>query len=223
MIRASDVTVLIPTIPGRETLLELALDSVRNQQAPPGDIVVQLDTEREGAATTRNKALERVTTDWVAFLDDDDEFKPNHLRVLVKAANRTGADMVFSYPEIIGGRDPLACCDDNGKLVAEPINIPFGPKQALWLRRVGNFVPVTYLVRTATIRKAGGFPQPYSMRVPFSGECEDYLALIRMLDAGARFYHACGIKTWRYSIRPAESGAKGNTGGRGADRLHELG
>jgi hypothetical protein len=217
MIRGSDVTIVIPTIHGREDLLARALASVADQHTPPGDVIVQVDEAREGAAQTRNRALERVTTPWVAWLDDDDELLPNHVKVLTRSANRSGADMVFTYAEFVGGRDPLACADMLGALSAEPVNIPFEAPQEWWLRRVGNFIPVTYMVRTQLVRDVGGFPLPYSFDAPGgSNDCEDYGLLLNMLNAGGKFHHVCGVRTWRYHFHGA------NTGGRGTDRLHEL-
>jgi hypothetical protein len=153
----------------------------------------------------------------VAWPDDDDELKPNHIKVLVRAANKSGADLVFSYAEFVGGRDPLACLDDNRKLVPEPIDVPFGPIQEHSLRTHGNFIPVTYMVKTEFVRRVGGFPEPYSFEAKNSGDCEDYGLLLRLLDAGAKFYHACGVRTWVYHYH------EGNLGGRGVNRMHELG
>jgi glycosyltransferase involved in cell wall biosynthesis len=211
------VTVVIPTIAGREQLLARALASVAVQQVAPARVIVQLDRDRLGAAATRNAGLAQVATDWVAWLDDDDELLPNHLKVLVRAANQTRAELVFSYPEVVGGRDPLACVDDRGVLIAEPLHVPFGPVQRVALRQCGNFIPVTYLVRTEPVRRVGGFPEPYSMPdVKVSADCEDYLLLLKLLDAKTAFHHVCGVRTWRYHLHD------GNLGGRGLNRLHEL-
>lgn len=215
--RGSDVTVLIPTIPGREALLQRALYSVSQQKIQPAAVVVEVDTGRTGAAATRNRALERVDTEWVAFLDDDDEMLPTHVKLCLVAANHTQADLVYTYPEFVGGHDPLATVDELGRFTPHPVNVPFGPLQEAWLRTQGNFIPVTNLVRTNAVKAVGGFPEPYSMDVAgASNDCEDALLLVKLLDAGARFYHYCGVRTWRYHVYG------GNTGGRPAGRMHEL-
>ena len=227
MLRASDVTYVTPTIPGREELLHRAVLSVAQQRPAAHGVVVVLDSERHGAWWARNKGLDQVDTLVTGFLDDDDLLMENHTGVLIRAMHRTGADLVFSNANFVGGRDPLACCH-NGKLVPSPINVPFGYEQQMHLdsRRfqwhscgylTGNFIPITYLVRTELVRRVGGFPRPYSMpEVHTSGEAEDYLLLLRLLDAGAVFHHVLGVRTWTYHFWD------GNVGGRGRDRLHEI-
>jgi glycosyltransferase involved in cell wall biosynthesis len=45
----------------------------------PVVVSAALDIDRQGAAATRQRALEQAGTKWVAFLDDDDEMDPWHL------------------------------------------------------------------------------------------------------------------------------------------------
>jgi glycosyltransferase involved in cell wall biosynthesis len=209
------VTVIIPTIPGREDLLRAATQSVLDQtewvahpeQAFPG-YVMQLDRDREGATTTRNKALQRVTTEWVAFLDDDDILYPDHLQACLDAAEQTGADLVYPYPDFAGQRDPLATLQ-NGRVVS-PFGVPFGPEQEWWLRHRGGFIPVTHVVRRELVTRVGGFPQPGRFRASpgnISSDCEDFGLLLHLLDAGAQFHHL-PERTWLYRLHDA------NTGGR---------
>jgi glycosyltransferase involved in cell wall biosynthesis len=216
VIRGTDVTVVIPTIPGRDQVLRRAMSSVHAQQVPPHDVRVVIDTERHGAHWARNQALDLVTTDWIAWLDDDDELLPNHIKVLVRGANKSGADLVFTYAEFVGGRDPLAVMRGDGVVVPEPINFPWNADAERSLRVHGNFIPVTYMVKTKAVRAVGGFPVPYSFYAKYSNECEDYGLLLRLLDAGYKFHHVCGVRTWRYNFWD------GNVGGRGLDRMHEL-
>lgn len=216
MIRGSDVTVVIPTIPGREKFLRRAIDSVNAQLIGPGDVVIAYDKDRRGAHVTRNGALKLVKTSWVAWLDDDDELLPNHIKVLVRGANKSDADMVFTYAEFRGGEDPLAVVRANGSVIPQPINVPWDSESRYSLRHFGNFIPVTYMVKTAAVRDVGGFPAPYTFDARNSRDCEDYGLLLRLLDAGYAFHHVCGVRTWVYNFHDS------NTGGRGVDRMHEL-
>lgn len=102
-----DVTVVIPTIPPRRELLGRALASVIRQTHPAASISVAVDNQRQGAAATRQRALDGATGSWVAFLDDDDEFKPEHLERLLWCAGETGADYVFSWFDTQFCHDPL--------------------------------------------------------------------------------------------------------------------
>lgn len=223
MITGSDVTVIIPTIPGRELLYERASASVATQTVAPYCVIAQIDINRRGAAWCRNEALTKVETPFISWLDDDDTFLPDHIESLVDGQNKSGADLVFTYAEFIGGRDPLACCQD-GVLVAEPINVPFGPQQRDHLDsrqsplcpwcgcHRGGFIPITHLVRTNLVREVGGFPEPNSMpEVLVSEDCEDYLLILQMLDAGGEFHHVLGRRTWQYHIHGANTAGRGVT------------
>lgn len=205
-----DVTVVIPTIGEREQLLARAVASAQ-AQTWPCRILVQQDTYREGAATTRNKALERVDTEFVAWLDDDDELEPFHVEVCVAANRQYRADLAYPGMTAVGGRDPLAC-PINGVLV-NPFGVPFGPEQAYHLYTIGNFIPITWVGRTETILRVGGFPQPTPDPSKGSGRIEeDYGLLLKMLAVGARFVHV-PVRTWKYYFHDA------NTGGRGEGQI----
>lgn len=187
---AQGVTVCVATIPGRERLLKRALLSVDRQHLSPAAVTVELDRNRTGAAATRNRMLATVDTEWVAWLDDDDQLLPNHLAVLTDAAE--GADLVYPTPRMVTGRDPTAV-SVNGQWI-KPWGVPFGPEQEHHLRTQGSFIPVTHLVRTETALKAGGFPEGRTLPDGrYQGEDERYL--IGLLDAGARFRHV-NEETW---------------------------
>jgi hypothetical protein len=105
-----DITVCIPTHPARVSngMTKRAVGSVFGQSLPASAIIVEVDKYREGAAVTRNRALQKVTTEWVAFLDSDDQLKKNHLATLAHGAQATGADYLYTWYEAIGFRkDPL--------------------------------------------------------------------------------------------------------------------
>ena len=180
------ITVVIPTIGTRTELLERAAASVEAQTLQPTRLHVQLDTGREGAAATRNRALRHVDTEWVAFVDDDDELLPNHLRLCARAARLTGADVVYPGYECAGGDDPVGC-----------FGIPFDGE--LLKRR--NFIPVTVLARTELVLAAGGFQE----HPDDSGDpCEDWGLWLAMHEQGATFYHL-PQKTWRWNLAPGST------------------
>lgn len=173
------ITVVVATIPPRVELLARAAASIAAQTLPPTKVVVETDHDRQGAAAVRNRALAKVDTEWVAFLDDDDELYPDHLRSLARFARLSRADVV--YPGYDTENDPVGM-----------FGVPFDP---VLLRRA-NFIPVTVLARTESVRAAGGFqPHPDSHGDP----CEDWGLWLAMLDQGATFAHL-PRRTWRWHI-----------------------
>ena len=214
MITGADVSVVIPSLPDRSSLLARAIRSVERQTVQPAKIITQIDRKRLGAAVARNAALKKVTTPWVAFLDDDDEFHYDHLATLIEGANVSGADLVGTYPEpnIPGVVEGLVSCL-RGIPVRGPVHIPWGSDQLdhFDARRGpvcphcstqrGSFIMVTNLVRMSLIVEVGGFPAPGSMGDDFAGYgAEDYLFLLALLDAGAHFHHVTGRRTWTYRV-----------------------
>lgn len=169
------ITVVIPTHPGREELLDRAIASVEAQSLAC-IVEVEYDRLRTGAAATRNRALERVDTDWVAFLDSDDELHPNHLRACARNAALTGAGLVYPW------------FDTDGEDEIGMFGVPFDPI----LLRKRNYIPVTVLVRTELVRKVGGFRDHPDVN---GDPCEDWGLWLALLDAGAVFSHL-PQRTW---------------------------
>ena len=194
------ISVCIATIPPRAELLRRAVDSVHAQTLLPNELIVQLDTEGEGAGPTRNKAWRQASSDWVAFLDDDDEFLPDHLEECARVAKRTNADLVYpwfeliNWPEATPDRpDPLATMQ-NGKLV-HPLGVPFGPEQRRHVYTTA-WIPATIFVKRVWLERVDGYPAPYTPEWEARDGCEDWALLVRLLDRGARFAHA-PKRTWR--------------------------
>jgi len=93
-----DVGVVTPTHPGRAShLLEAAIRSVYVQTVPVHAHAVYVDHERYGAAYARQRALDMNHQTWTAFLDSDDWFMPEHIEVLLRGAEESGADYVYSW------------------------------------------------------------------------------------------------------------------------------
>lgn len=157
---------------------ERAVASVRAQiYQPTGGIAVALDSDGSGAAVTRNQALAEVGTEYVAFLDSDDEMYPDHLRRLARYIRLTGVDVAYSGWD---GPDPTGM---------------FGKSFDPVLLQRTNYIPVTVLALTAAVRAAGGFqPHPDSNGDP----CEDWGLWLAMVAQGARFGHL-PVRTWRMS------------------------
>jgi len=133
----SGITAAIACHPARmeSGMLTRAFTSVAAQTLQPAAVVVVNDLERRGAGTSRRLLLDMVDTEWLAWLDSDDEWKPEHLERLHQVAADTGAVFVYSWFE--ARSDPLG---HFGK--------PFNPCQP-------HHTTITHLVRTDIAREVG--------------------------------------------------------------------
>ena len=170
-----DVTVITPTIKGRELALVDALHSVR-QQTVAAEHVVILDDKRKGPAWARNKGIREATTEWVAFLDDDDVLLPNHLETLLKHSKH--ADIVYSLPTAEGRDD-------------------WHPQHFCNMDRIEhtNWIPVTVLARRKVLLDVGGFPG--NTEPP---DFEDWALWRKLHKAGYRFKCVHQF-TWIYRFK----------------------
>jgi glycosyltransferase involved in cell wall biosynthesis len=209
------VAVVIPTIPGREAMLERARASALHQERKPDQVIVERDSERTGAWAARNRALARVQADVIAWLDDDDHLNPSHLKVCMRVLEQSPfhPDLVYPTPAFIGMRDPTAVTHQ-GVFPTRPWGLRFTQEHAEHIRQVGSFIPMTHLVRTEAVRAIGGFKPGYMVRDRYRGEDEDYL--MRLLDAaesqGRRvqdtFEHV-DRKTWYWARNDKSTAGKG--------------
>lgn len=164
-----DVTVVIPTIPPRrDNLLQAAVASVWAQDHPVAALSVSVDLHREGAWVVRQRGLDTVRTPWVAFLDDDDEFYPQHLRRLLECAHESGADYVFSYWDL--NRTAAVLGDTFGRR--------FDPAAP-------HHTTMTVMVRTEIAQQVGFTAPPEGMIV--AGE--DWRFMLGCIERGANIVH----------------------------------
>jgi glycosyltransferase involved in cell wall biosynthesis len=210
------VAVVIPTIPGRDAYLARARASVLKQIRKADQIVVERDSERTGAWATRNRALARVRTNVIAWLDDDDWLQPNHLKVCMRVLEQSPfkPDLVYPRPVMIGGMDPTAVTHQN-VFPTHPWGLRFTQEHAEHIRQVGSFIPMTHLVRTDAVRAIGGFrPGRTLPDGRYRGEDEDYL--IRLLDRaeeqGRRLqdtFEHVDRRTWYWQVHQQSTAGKG--------------
>jgi glycosyltransferase involved in cell wall biosynthesis len=111
------ITACVAAHPARfrnNRLIHRALASICDQTLQPDEILVVNDKDKQGAGWTRRTILDRVGTEWLAWLDSDDIWFPKHLETLWRAQQETGAVYVFSYfqpthgdPFTNEGKEPL--------------------------------------------------------------------------------------------------------------------
>lgn len=191
MVAGSGVTAVIPTHPQRWVWsMTRALTSVAKQTLSVEAISIAVDTRREGAGPTRDRALAAVKTRWVAFLDSDDKWDPMHIEELITCAEATGADVVYPECRVIHaqlGEIPRThpAWEEWGR--------PGKPFDANLLRQ-RSYLPVTSLVRTSLAQQSSFVP-------PDGSHYDDWGFYLRLLDLGAMFVHLPKI-TWTWYHGP---------------------
>lgn len=174
----SNITVVTPTIPPRvcNGLLQRSNESVRRQTLrPSGGISVSVDVDKAGAAITRQRALDAVRTEWVAFLDDDDYLYPQHLQVLYDLVS-SGYDYAYSW---FDGNNPFPM--HRGR--------QFDPKNP-------HHTTMTVMVRTELAKDVGFIGQhPDDWILPY----EDWKFTLGCAEAGGKFI-GTGEITWHYAV-----------------------
>ena len=184
------VSVIMPAYE-RAALLPRAIASVRAQRGVhPAEIVVIDDgsadrtaevaaelgarvvrhTRNQGIAAARNSGVEAATQPWLALLDSDDEWLPDHLATVwalcdghvLAAASALRWATVRRRSQVQGppGREPL--------VLRSPAPLVFP----------GNFLPASsVLVRRDIVLEVGGFRKPDSV--------EDLDLWLRVLERGS--------------------------------------
>lgn len=197
-IQDARVLIVIPTITGREDLLKRAVKSIREEDLLVAG-AIETDHMGRGPAYCRNLAVLNTLNaggdpEFIAFLDDDDEFQPGHVGKLLAHAEATGADVVYPWFDLMAGGRPANERGDNLLLIdGRPA---FGQPFSASALQANNYIPVTALVRTSLFVAVGGFPQTNSPEWPHA-DCEDWGLWQRLLAAGAKFEHL-PERTWTW-------------------------
>jgi len=172
---APTVAAVIPTIPPRRFgLLPHALASVWKQTYPISQVYVAVDTARHGAAITRYRALLAVNAEWAAFLDDDDEWYPQHVEHLLRCAAETGADYVFSHYDLTRTANVFATPEQPNGHFGKPFD-----------NTHPHHTTMTVLVRTDLAKRVGFTSRPEGDEA--GGE--DWRFTLGCVEAGAKIVH----------------------------------
>jgi glycosyltransferase involved in cell wall biosynthesis len=130
---------------------------------------VRVEPNRGTPAPARNAGVAEAKGEWVAFLDDDDEWLPGKLKAQLEHTDR--ADVIATNAVTTTAEQPY---------------FPAAPPIARPTRRdILTANPVIHssaMVRRDRLRRVGGFPTESWLRA-----LEDYGAWLALADAGARF------------------------------------
>lgn len=131
------ISVVIPTL-NRTDLLENAISSVEAQTYKNIEIIVVDDfsskeipverfiekfksvklvfirnTKRMGGAASRNIGIDKSRGDFICFLDDDDVYMPNKIKLLLDAINKSpDADAAFGKIRVHNGSNYINCFNE---------------------------------------------------------------------------------------------------------------
>lgn len=207
---SAPITVAIPTHPARGhtsdpgTLLGRAFASVRAQiLQPAGGVSIACDLNGDGAAITRQRTLDEVSTEFVSFLDSDDWLYPHHLATHWQLLTAVGegaelddiaglspvADVAYSW---WGGNRPFPESTHRGLI--------FNPATP-------HHITMTLTVRTELAKAAGFDGRPLDPE--WAGE--DWKFILRLCELGARFV-GTGEETWHYAVHGANTSGLANRG-----------
>jgi glycosyltransferase involved in cell wall biosynthesis len=158
------VTVVIPTHNRRELLLH-AVTSALRQEGVALEVIVVDDgssdgtaemlaalTDRrvrvvhhetaQGVSAARNRGIEEARGEWIAFLDDDDLWAPDKLRLQLEAATKTGCRWVYVghvnitlSNRVTGGGPPLPPDEVLRRLPQSDV-VPGGCSGVVAIRRI---------------------------------------------------------------------------------------
>jgi glycosyltransferase involved in cell wall biosynthesis len=182
---APEVAVVVPTCDRPESLAR-AVASVLTQTAPAVEVVVVDDgsdppsvvtDERvrvlrqdanRGVAHARNAGIAATTSPLLAFLDDDDVWRPHELERLTgallaagPAAVAAGGGFTIAWPDgHVDDYFPRLAADATLDLLARPV-----------------FAPSAFVARREPLVAAGGFP-------PHIARCEDWALWLRLAELG---------------------------------------
>jgi len=132
----------------------------------------------------RNRGLQTAAGDWIAFLDDDDEWLPGMLSRQLRCVRAGNVDLVGANARL-----------SDGSLYFPNASASWRPTRADVLR-ANPLITSTVLARRSSLLQSGGFsPHRWARGV------EDYAAWLALADRGARFcvlgdvlarYESCG-------------------------------
>jgi len=170
-------------------------DTARLEAAlrPYQERIVYLREENKGAAGARNTAIGQARGEFLAFLDSDDSWLPDHLAWQMRLFDDDPSlDMVYADAALVSGADRENAFSEKCPSAGTP------SFEALVLERC--HIPVsTVVVRKAAIAKAGLFDESLP-------RCDDYDMWLRTAFHGARIAYRRTIQARLYLGRPDSLG-----------------
>jgi glycosyltransferase involved in cell wall biosynthesis len=115
-------------------------------------VTVLRNPSSRGVAGARNRGIERAAHPWIAFLDDDDRWSPDKLRVQLDRAQAENADFVYTAG--------LAVAAGDGRVLwTSPAFTPEELRRDIRSRNVVFAGSSNVVARTELLRRLGGFDE----------------------------------------------------------------
>lgn len=150
----------------------------------PQRVVYSRHPVNRGLPATRNTGIASAEGDWIAFLDADDLWKPNHLESLVSASQIEDCDAIYSgsiiYDDATWTKLSTRAPSDD-----DLTNLPL----ALFSGRL-SIMSSSVMIKSASTKKFG----PFSIDFPLCSDTEYWL---RILSKGGQMSHT-GTNTCIY-------------------------
>jgi glycosyltransferase involved in cell wall biosynthesis len=134
------------------------------------------DTNR-GLPTTRNTGIASAAGDWVAFLDADDLWKPNHLESLISASQIEDGDAVFAG-SVLYDDATWAKLGTRAPTDVDLSNLPL----ALYSGRL-SITSSSVMIKRSSIAKFGSFSSDFPT-------CSNTEYWLRILSKGGHMCHS---------------------------------
>jgi glycosyltransferase involved in cell wall biosynthesis len=181
-----------PDTPELERVLRPYLDRYNKDRS--NERIVYLKQVNKRAAAARNTAIRQARGEFVAFLDSDDTWYPQHLAAQMQLiADDPSLDLVYANALLMGDppheRTFMSVCPSHGRatfdaLIVERCQIPIS----------------TVVARKRTLTDAGLFDEGL-------GRCDDYDMWVRAAFKGARIGYSRTVQARLFVGRPGSLGA----------------
>lgn len=161
--------------------------------APYLDKIIYIKQENKRAAGARNTAIRRARGEFLAFLDSDDKWLPDHLAAQMELFNKDPKlDLVYA--------NCYAWSDPNLLETFMDLCPSEGPATFLTLVPEKCQIPVsTVVARKSAVEKAGLFDETLQ-------QCDDHDLWLRVAFHGAKIGYTRRIQARLYSGRPGSLG-----------------
>jgi len=168
------ISVIMPTC-NRPDLLPGAINSVLNQTYGDWELLIIDDgdkvaaeekaksfndariryikhAERRGGAAARNTGIKSAQGEFIAFLDDDDEWLPEKLEIQMKEFEKTSPEIGFCF-------SASQSVYDGGRKVISHVPEGIGNYHELVLRRFNGFLTITLIIKKFVFEECGYFDE----------------------------------------------------------------